>query len=213
VCIGFGFVPSSELARALGCAHRVGERSGAIEVERDRHGRTSVEGVRVVGDGGGIQGAQVAQAMGTLAGLDVASSLGRPLDRVLPGERRCGARALARHEQFQRSLWRLYAAPPARSARDPRDDRVPVRGGRPRAADRRRGALARGRRLDQAGDARENGQVPGALLLADPRRAGVTGIRRAAGPPFRLRTTGTLVPRAGPGDRSRRRGEAPGASG
>ncbi len=83
VCLGLGFVPSSELARSLGCEHRVDERSGALVVERDRNGRTSIEGIWVAGEGGGIGGAQVAQAMGTLAGIDAASFVGRPLDKEL----------------------------------------------------------------------------------------------------------------------------------
>ena len=121
VCLGLGFVPSSELARALGCEHRLDERTGSLVVARDRYGRTSVDGIWVVGDGGGIGGAQVAQAMGALAGTDAARSLGRPLDRELVNhdlvdqelvdQRRLAGRALERSERFQRSLWRLYASP------------------------------------------------------------------------------------------------------
>jgi NADPH-dependent 2,4-dienoyl-CoA reductase/sulfur reductase-like enzyme len=111
VCLGPGFVPSSELARALGCEHRVDERTGALVAQRDGSGRTSVEGVWVVGDGGGIGGAQVAQAMGTLAGLDVATFMGLPLDDELTRRRRLAQRELARSERFQRSLWRLYSSP------------------------------------------------------------------------------------------------------
>ena len=65
----------------------------------------------MVGDGGGIGGAQVAQAMGTLAGLDVATFIGLPLDDGLTRRRRQARRQLARSERFQRSLWRLYSAP------------------------------------------------------------------------------------------------------
>ena len=116
VCLGLGFVPSSELARSLGCKHRVDDRSGVLLVERDRNGRTSVPGVWVAGDGGGIGGAQTAQAMGTLAGIDAASSVGQPVDetvdRRLAERRRAAERALVRSERFQRSLWHLYSATP-----------------------------------------------------------------------------------------------------
>ncbi len=111
VCLGPGFVPSSELARSLGCEHRVDERTGVLAARRDRNGRTSVDGVWVAGDGGGIAGAQVAQAMGTLAGLDAALFLGWPADDRAAERRRVAERELARHERFQESLWRLYAAP------------------------------------------------------------------------------------------------------
>jgi NADPH-dependent 2,4-dienoyl-CoA reductase/sulfur reductase-like enzyme len=111
VCLGPGFVPSSELARSLGCEHRVDERTGVLLAQRDRNGRTSVDGVWVAGDGGGINGAQVAQAMGTLAGLDAAAYLGRPVDHETAERRRLAERDLARSERFQQSLWRLYSAP------------------------------------------------------------------------------------------------------
>ena len=116
VCLGMGFVPSSELARSLGCEHRLDERTGSLVVARDRYGRTSVDGIWAVGDGGGIGGAQVAQAMGALAGTDAARSLGRRpdhelVDKELVDQRRLAGRALERSERFQRSLWRLYASP------------------------------------------------------------------------------------------------------
>ena len=112
VCLGLGFVPSSELARALGCQHRLDERTGALVVVRDRYGRTSVDGVWVVGDGGGIGGAQVAQAMGTLAGTDAARSVGRATDGDLVERRHQAETLLDRSLRFQRSLWQLYACSP-----------------------------------------------------------------------------------------------------
>jgi NADPH-dependent 2,4-dienoyl-CoA reductase/sulfur reductase-like enzyme len=111
VCLGPGFVPSSELARSLGCEHLVDERTGVLVTRRDRNGRTSVDGVWVAGDGGGIAGAQVAQAMGTLAGLDAASHVRRPIGAELAERRRIAERELDRSQRFQQSLWRLYAAP------------------------------------------------------------------------------------------------------
>ncbi len=112
VCVGFGFLPANELSRSLGCDHRWDAAQGQLVVERDARGRTSVDDVWVVGDGGGIGGARLAQATGTLAGLDAARSLGRsaaaPELAVL--ERRA-ERDRTRHARFQRALWRLFAAP------------------------------------------------------------------------------------------------------
>ena len=110
VCLGHGFVPSAELARTLGCAQSLDERTGALTVVRDRRGRTSVEGVWCAGDGGRIAGAHVAQAMGALAGLDAARSVGRVPPGAAAEERRL-TEVLARHERFQRSLWRLFDGP------------------------------------------------------------------------------------------------------
>jgi NADPH-dependent 2,4-dienoyl-CoA reductase/sulfur reductase-like enzyme len=110
VCVGYGFVPSNELARSLGCRQSYTRASG-LTVETDRRGRTSVPGVWVVGDGGRVGGAQVAEAMGTLAGLDVAEWLGY---RPRPGcgaTRRGAERALKRAEAFQHGLWALFQAP------------------------------------------------------------------------------------------------------
>jgi len=111
VCIGFGFTPASELARSLGCRYRLDELSGTLVVEHDRFGRSSLEGVWILGDSGRIRGAHVAQAAGGLAGLDVARSLSRTgwrdtIRETLKGEARRRAA-----ERFQRGLWRLYRAP------------------------------------------------------------------------------------------------------
>jgi NADPH-dependent 2,4-dienoyl-CoA reductase/sulfur reductase-like enzyme len=114
VCLGYGFVPSSELARSLGCSHHVDPTTAALVVDRDPTGQTSIEGVWVVGDGGGIAGAQVAQAMGTLAGFDAACSLGHVAGQTAQGDRRTNEKALRRHQRFQRSLWRQFAAPSLR---------------------------------------------------------------------------------------------------
>ncbi len=110
VCLGYGFVPSAELARILGCAQSFDPERGVLTVVRDRRGRTSVEGVWSAGDGGRIGGAQVAQAMGARAGLDAARALGH-VGPTSTARARHLDRALARHERFQRSLWRLFDGP------------------------------------------------------------------------------------------------------
>ena len=111
VCIGFGFLPSNDIPRALGCRHGFDERRGHLVAVRDRLGRTTVEGVAVVGDGGGIGGARMAVAQGLLAGVDAARSLGAGDPTTLGREARRAQRALLRQERFQRALWALYDAP------------------------------------------------------------------------------------------------------
>lgn len=111
VCVGFGFLPSNELSRALGCRHRVDAARHELVVERDALGRTSVEHVWVVGDAGGIGGARLAQAAGARAGADVARSLGIPLPGRLREELRAAGRARRRALRFQAALGDLYAAP------------------------------------------------------------------------------------------------------
>jgi thioredoxin reductase len=106
VCVGFGFLPSNELSRALGCRHDIDPQRHELVVRRDTRGRTSVDGVWVVGDAGGIGGARLAQATGTLAGADVVKSLG-----ASPPPTGSAERDRWRSARFQAALWQLYAAP------------------------------------------------------------------------------------------------------
>lgn len=77
LCLGYGFLPSTEITRLLGCRHRADcGRPGALVVERDADGQTSIPGVYAAGDCGGIGGARLALAQGTLAGLAAARGTG-----------------------------------------------------------------------------------------------------------------------------------------
>lgn len=109
VCMGYGFLPQSELARALECKHDYDPISGVLAIQRGLDGRTSVREVFVAGDAGGLGGAKVAQAQGTLAGAAAAADLELNSGDA-PGV--AAARALAlRHLRFQSALWKVYAAP------------------------------------------------------------------------------------------------------
>ena len=111
VCMGYGFVPQSELARAVGCEHRWDAARGALIAVRDTDGHTNVPGVYVAGDAGALGGARVALAQGVLAGIAAAQALGLAPDKA---QRRAVTRArriAARHLRFQSALWQLYRAP------------------------------------------------------------------------------------------------------
>ena len=76
VCVGFGFLPSTELTRALALQHQFdGLRGGWIPVH-DADMQTSAPQVFVAGEAAGIGSAQVALLSGRLAGIAVARSLG-----------------------------------------------------------------------------------------------------------------------------------------
>jgi len=111
VCVGFGFLPSNEVARSLGCRHSWDDRLGCLTVEQDPDGSTSVAGVRVVGDSGRVAGARVARAMGTLAGAAVARDLGVDLPAPLRVQVREAERLRRRNERFQAAMQVVYAAP------------------------------------------------------------------------------------------------------
>lgn len=109
VCMGYGFEPQNELARALGCHAEWDARRNHLVITRDHDMQTTVQGVYVAGDGGGLNGARAARAQGTIAGLAAARAIGRGAvdDIVLTAARRDLRRAL----RFQDALWRVFKAP------------------------------------------------------------------------------------------------------
>ena len=113
VALGYGFAASSELARALGCAHRfVARGSGSMETLTDGDGRTSLPEVFAIGDGARFGGAHAAQAQGVVAAAAIARDLGLKV-----AEPAAARRTLGRSARFQQALWRLFEAPPLDVAR------------------------------------------------------------------------------------------------
>jgi len=107
VLMGYGFMPSNETLRALGCRHAFDSARGHLVTERDSDCRTSIAAVYAVGDCCGLGGARAAEAEGTIAGAAAAASLGHgPATRPVSAARH----ALTKHRRFQRGLWRLFAA-------------------------------------------------------------------------------------------------------
>jgi thioredoxin reductase len=76
IAIGYGLVPSVELAVLAGCALRYDEDLGGHVPVRDSWMRTTAAGVWAVGDGSGIGGSESAAAEGRLAGIAVALDAG-----------------------------------------------------------------------------------------------------------------------------------------
>jgi hypothetical protein len=111
VCLGYGFIASSELARALGCRHQPGPPGTGLRAVRDTSGRSSVPEVFIVGDGAGMGGAAAAIAEGTISGATAAADLGHAA-RDGTGSLRATHGALARQRSFQAALWKLFRAPP-----------------------------------------------------------------------------------------------------
>ena len=106
VCLGYGFLPQSEAARALGC--RFAGDAGSYAV-RDENGRSSVATVFIAGDGGGLGGARVSIAQGILAGGAAALDLAGVANG---SEQHKARRALERDGAFQKALWALYSPVP-----------------------------------------------------------------------------------------------------
>ena len=108
ICMGYGFLAQNEMARALGCTHRLGETGGLV-TERDRDGRTSVPEVFVAGDAASLGGAKIAEAQGMISGAAAAADLGFQVSRSAIY---AAKRLLKRHGAFQNALWTVYRAPP-----------------------------------------------------------------------------------------------------
>lgn len=110
VCLGYGFQPSNEILRALGCEHRFDERHGQFTAVVDDKGATNIEGVFSLGDCTGLGGARAALAEGTIVGTAAAADLGHQGSRTADTLVRA-RKALSRHRQFQDALWKFYSAP------------------------------------------------------------------------------------------------------
>jgi NADPH-dependent 2,4-dienoyl-CoA reductase/sulfur reductase-like enzyme len=67
-----GVIPSTQLSRAIGCAHTWSDTQRCWRPATDDHGRTSVPGILVAGDGAGIGGAQAAVLSGRIAARGLA---------------------------------------------------------------------------------------------------------------------------------------------
>lgn len=76
ICLAVGLSPLTDLLWQAGCAMRyVAELGGHVPL-RDEEGQTSVPGLYVAGDAGGVEEASSAMATGRLAGLGAARILG-----------------------------------------------------------------------------------------------------------------------------------------
>lgn len=122
LCVGYGFSPTTDIARTLGCAHSFVDRGvGYLATDTGADGQTSVEGVFAAGDGARTGGARVALARGTLAGHAAADALGLQPNAETETSLAAARRALTRAERFQSALWTIFAAPTPRIADLPRD--------------------------------------------------------------------------------------------
>ena len=76
LCVGYGFSPSAELLRLVGCGFDDAEDLGGSIVRIDEWCRTDVAGIYAAGDGTGVEGSAVAADQGRLAALGAALDAG-----------------------------------------------------------------------------------------------------------------------------------------
>ncbi len=111
VAMGFGFVPSNEIARSLGCDHEVDPNTGQLRATKDDRGLSSVSGVWIAGDSAGVGGAQVAVAQGTIVGSSIVQEFGFTLSPQLQRDLQHASSKKKRAEKFQAVLWKIFAGP------------------------------------------------------------------------------------------------------
>lgn len=117
-----GVVPNTQISRSLGIEHRWNDRQRCFQPVVDAMGRTSLDRIRIAGDGAAINGAQAAELQGRLAACGALLALGR-IDK----DRYDGlVRSLLRHLGVQAAmrpfLETLYPAAP--ETLSPADDTV-----------------------------------------------------------------------------------------
>lgn len=100
IACGYGLVPNTTLAQALGCAIN---ETGQIVVDSEQ--RTSVGGVLAAGECTGIGGAELAGVEGEIAGLCASGTLGTLVSEV--ATKRSSANPVALHTR--RARWQRFA--------------------------------------------------------------------------------------------------------
>ena len=111
LCLGYGFLPNSELAKMLGCRFEKNMSSGTLIPMRSESGRTTEPDVFLIGDGGQLSGAPAALLEGRLAAWQIIDDL-RGSALSLSSRAKTTHRGLKRQHRFQRALWKLFNAPP-----------------------------------------------------------------------------------------------------
>jgi D-hydroxyproline dehydrogenase subunit alpha len=112
LCLGYGFVPSTELLRLAGCQFSDDEYRGGPVVLVDEWMRTTAADVFAAGDGTGVEGSLVAIEEGRLAGLGAALELGAISRSVAEDEARLIRRRLSRKRAFQSALAHMHRVGP-----------------------------------------------------------------------------------------------------
>jgi thioredoxin reductase/bacterioferritin-associated ferredoxin len=80
ICLGYGFIPSTELTRLAKCAHRYDPALRGWQPVRGETMETSVPGIFAAGDCTGIGGSLAAIEEGRIAGIAAARDLGLLID-------------------------------------------------------------------------------------------------------------------------------------
>lgn len=103
-----GVIPSQQAARSIGCAHRWDEEQQCFRPVLDPMGESSIPGIFIAGDGGGIVGAVASAHTGALCALAILRRLGKITDSEFASRKAVAQRALEAHLTIRPFLDRLY---------------------------------------------------------------------------------------------------------
>jgi thioredoxin reductase len=112
VCLGYGLLPSSQLATAFGCELRFDDNLQWFLPRHDANMETSCPGVFVAGDVTDLGGAYVAAAEGRVAGLTATHQLGSISDSKFREKIGPASKSLRRFNRFASALQNMYAFRP-----------------------------------------------------------------------------------------------------
>ncbi|MBC5767975.1 NAD(P)/FAD-dependent oxidoreductase [Ramlibacter albus] len=119
VAFGHGLRSETQLADLAGCAFDFDAIDQAWLPRRDEHGRTSVPGVYIAGDGASIRGADAAELAGARAARALLQDMGRPVRAQTDAP-------MQPHDRWREAM-AVLAAPPANWAADAPDELVVCR--------------------------------------------------------------------------------------
>jgi thioredoxin reductase/bacterioferritin-associated ferredoxin len=109
ICLGYGLIPNTDLTRQCGCIHEYVPIHGGWIPKKNENMETSVAGIFVAGDGGGIRGVDVAIQQGRLAGIYAALNL-KLVDRATADQLAKSIRVkLKKLQAFQSAVGEFYA--------------------------------------------------------------------------------------------------------
>ncbi|MGE0095641.1 MAG: NAD(P)/FAD-dependent oxidoreductase [Alphaproteobacteria bacterium] len=120
-----GVIPNVHVSMAINAAHEWDTTQLCWRPRLDAWGATSVDGVSIAGDGGGIWGAEAAEHTGRIAALGAAQRLGKISDAARDRAASSSRAVLASLRGARQFLDRLYK--PAQGQRLPPDDVIVCR--------------------------------------------------------------------------------------
>ena len=112
LCVGYGFIPRTEIAQMANCTMEYRELLGGWIPKVDPPFTTSVPGIRIAGDGGGVAGAIVAELEGTVAGLAAAHEIGVLNETAYQAQIKPLSKQLQRLRTFRSALDQIYPIRP-----------------------------------------------------------------------------------------------------